>query len=225
MTITTTFNRLGDFVVVLPVASWVYKTTGEKTHFVFTKQVPTHIKMEPILRAQEFTSNVSYVDLPVIHAGDAGTLSPDILKQFGINEGRNLNLGFFTWPQPHQFIGRFYANQYGLGFDEDYVMKCPVENCPVYDDVWIETEPYRTTYKSLPKIIPPNAVELKLSDPMEYNLGVALKAKNVWTNGGGFAVLLDMAGKDNIILYKPQEEIRYDPNCLRRKHRYLLYQP
>lgn len=209
MTITTTFDRMGDFILCLPMVSAVYKATGEKTHFVFTEHFPLFRKLENLLRHQPFTSNVSYVNLPLGHKYHEPAWRHYDPKQFGIDEGRNLNLGFFTWPPEDLYIGRFYAQQYGLPFDEQIKLECPpIENCPEHEHVWIETEPYRATYRTLHKIIPPDAVELKHSDPLEYNIAVSLKAKNLWTNGGGFAVLLELFGKSGTIIYKPQHEIR-----------------
>jgi hypothetical protein len=208
MTVTTAFDRMGDFILILPAVSGLFKATNEKTHFVFTQHFPLFKKLENVLRHQPFTSNVSYVDLPLGHAKHEPEWRHYDPKQFGIDEGRNINLGFFSWPPEDKYIGRFYAEQYGLPFDDKILLECPPVNyVPEYEHVWIETEPYRKTYKTLHRIIPPDAVELKHSDPMEYNIAVALKAKNLWTNGGGFPVFLELFGKVGTIMYKSALEV------------------
>lgn len=224
MTITTTFFRLGDFIVCLPMVSWLYKMTGEKTHFVFSKHFSPHVKLEKILLYQEFTKAVSYIDVPIVNPLAPWMFVNNDPSKFGIEiDGRNINLGFYEWPPGDLYIGKFWARFFGLGFDDDYVLKCPPVDCPLYDNVWIETDPHRDTYKALPKIIPQGAVELKHSDPMEINMNLALKAKNVWTTGGGFAVMMDLTGKEMIIHKTKAESTEGDRRGFKNhnKHRYI----
>jgi hypothetical protein len=68
-------------------------------------------------------------------------------------------------------------------------------------------------------------------EDVEVNINIAAKAKNVWTNGGGFTILMDLCNISTII-YKTREEYELgdkpafrwmsfpDKNYIR--HRYIL---
>jgi len=185
--IITNVSRLGDFLLTLPVASWIHKNQGEKIHYVLSDNFPIYKKVEPLLRLQPFVENVSYVNVGT-NAFDPTHWCFDP-KQFGI-EGNYLNMGF--WEYPGKYLPQFYAEHYGLGVDNEFVLSLgdtTVDKTEPYS-VWIEASPYREEYGKLKSIVPEDCIELTsdfISD--------ALYAKNadcVYSTMGGFMIILDL---------------------------------
>ena len=221
---------MGDFLHVWAVASWYYKTRGEKIHWVLpeatgincpSNEVAHYKKLESLLRYQDFTSDVSFVDTPWSPFWNPA--------DFGIS-GEYYNFG--VWGRPTTYFSQFYADRYDLDYDKQYVIKYRDVDVPHYDNVWIETAPWRDNIGSLQKIIPPGSVELSHSDDVERNINLAVKAKNVWTNGGGFSIMLDLCNKSTIIFKSSMEHGIGDPVAFRHlalpnqgyvEHRYILY--
>lgn len=202
----TASARMGDFLLMWPVASWYYKTYNEKIHWVLpeaTHEYGYHMfverqnlkKIENLLSYQDFTEKVSYVQCPPGWQIDPG--------KYGI-DGKYFSFGVW-WPIEYPYIPSVYARRYGLDFDKDFVIKYRKMDCPVYKDVWIETAVWRDNVGSLRNIIPHDAYELKHEDDIEYNINIAMNAENVWTNGGGFTILMDFLKKSTIIHKSRQE--------------------
>ena len=65
----TNVSRLGDFLLLWPVASWYYKETGDKIHWVLSDNFTLYHKIEKMLMMQKMTKKVSYVNVGT-NAGD-----------------------------------------------------------------------------------------------------------------------------------------------------------
>lgn len=205
----TAFSRLGDFMLTWPVASWYYKTHGEKIHWVLPKPLENEehsnynlylekynlFKIKNLLECQDFTEKVTYIPIT-----ERWQFNPE---KYGI-EGKYCNFGIW-WTREFDYIPGVYGKRYGLGFDKDFVIKYKKIECPTYNDVWIETAVWRDNVGSLRKIIPPDSHELNHNDDIEYNINISMNAKNVWTNGGGFAIMMDLLKKP-IIIHKTKFE-------------------
>jgi len=225
----TSHSNMGDFLFSWAVASWYYKTHGEKIHWVFpaangkncpVERVLHYQKLNNLLSYQDFTEKISYVDAPWKPFWNPA--------DFGI-DGKYANFGI--WERPYVYVSQFYADRYGYSYDPNFVIKYRNIDVPVHDDVWIETAPWRDNVGSLKQVIPPNCYQMSHGEDVEVNINIAAKAKNVWTNGGGFTILMDLCNISTII-YKTREEYELgdkpafrwmsfpDKNYIR--HRYIL---
>lgn len=194
---------MGDFLFTWAVASWYYKETNDKIHWIFpeanglncpVERVLHYKKLEKLLRYQDFTSDVSFVNAPwqpFWNPADFGY--PGYYCNFGI------------WERPRVYVSQFYADRYNMDYDRHFKIKYHDIDVPSHENVWIETAPWRDNIGSLKQIIPPGTVELLHTDDVEYNINLAAKAKNVWTNGGGFTILMDLCNVPTII-YKTRAE-------------------
>lgn len=199
----TSHSNMGDFLFTWAVASWYYKTNGEKIHWVFpeangkncpVERVLHYKKLNKLLSYQDFTEAISYVDAPWTTFWNP--------SDFGI-AGKYANFGI--WERPYVYVSKFYADRYKFDFDKQFVIKYRDIDVPRHNDVWIETAPWRDNIGSLKQVIPQGCVELSHNDDVELNINLAAKAKNVWTNGGGFTILMDLCNISTII-YKTRAE-------------------
>lgn len=220
---------MGDFLFTWAVANWYYKTYDEKIHWVFpeangvncpVERTLHYKKLEKLLLYQDFTEKISYVNAPWRPFWNPA--------EFGI-EGKYANFGI--WERPYVYVSKFYADRYGFDFDPFFYIKYRQMDVPSHENVWIETAPWRDNIGSLKQVIPPGTVQLSHTDDVEYNINLAAKAKNVWTNGGGFTIMMDLCNVSTII-YKTRAE--YDlgdkpafrwlsyPNMGYTQHKYIL---
>jgi len=220
---------MGDFLFTWAVASWYYKNRGEKIHWVFpeangvncpVERVLHYKKLENLLRYQDFTKDVSFVNppwRPFWNPADYGF------------QGEYCNFGI--WERPRVYVSKFYADRYNLDFDKEFCIKYRDIDVPHHDSVWIETAPWRDNVGSLRNVIPADCVELSHTADVELNINLAAKAKEVWTNGGGFTILMDLCNKGTTI-YKTTAEYQLGdkpafrnlsyPNEGYPEHKYIL---
>jgi hypothetical protein len=115
----TNCSWIGDFFLLWPVASGYYKETGDKIHWVCTKNYYMYPIVEEVLRHQEFTKDVTLVDV--------GTNAWDEhCWRFNPNDhgvpGMYMNFGF-TGDLWGKYMPDFYASLHGLKVDNDYCIK------------------------------------------------------------------------------------------------------
>jgi hypothetical protein len=182
----TNVSRLGDFLLLWPVASWYYKETGDKIHWVLSDNFPIYRKIENLMMLQEMTKKVSYVDVGT-NAGDTNDwkFNP---SSFGI-EGDYYNFGFFSHPQ--EYMPNFYAKEYGFGVDNDFVINLGDEESYKNKDeyaVWLEASSYWNT--KIKKYAPKNSIEL--NSDFVHDAKLAKYASDIYCTMGGFAVLMDL---------------------------------
>lgn len=115
-------GKIGDFAYCLPICSWLYKTTKEKILFIFPTSFPFMRDAEDLLKRQAFTGGIVYCDFEVNNYDMGG--QPYI---FDPNEylpnlklSKYYNFGFRS--APDKYITDFYAEEYGLGIDEDFIL-------------------------------------------------------------------------------------------------------
>lgn len=115
-------GKIGDFGFCLPICSWLYKTYSEKIVFVFPHGFPFMDKAESLIRLQPFTEDIVYCDFQVIHydmSGQPYHFNPsDFIKDREFS--KFYNFGFRS--APDKFITEFLAEEYDLGYDEDFVL-------------------------------------------------------------------------------------------------------
>ena len=220
---------MGDPMLFTPVASWYYKTTGEKFHWLLTTRFELYKKLEVLLRYQDFTSDITYFDYPMQHENP--NFRSLTASDFGLS-GDSINLCFALQtksgkplddpPPVDRHITDHWAIMFEWGVDKDFVLKYPKIECPSYENVWIEAAPYKDTFKLIQKIVPRGSIELKESDSIELKINLSMNAKNVWTSGGGWAAMMDLCGRDVIIYQYKWEYPLADVRAYRRKHKYIF---
>jgi hypothetical protein len=184
----TNVSRLGDFLLLWPVASWYYKETGDRIHWVLSDNFPLYHKIEKIIMLQDMTEKVSYVNVGT-NAGDINDwkFNP---ADFGIN-GDYYNFGFFS--HPSEYMPNFYAKRYDFGVDYEFIINLGDENDYKNKNeynVWIDSSPYREEKGKLKKYVPSESIELKSDFLSDAKL--SKYASNVYCTMGGFTVLMDM---------------------------------
>lgn len=117
--ILTHCGKLGDMLYCLPIASWLMKTRGVKTHMVLPKCFPPFRYVEALLRQQECISDVSFVDHECNWSGHAGQPYKFDPAKFGI-QGEYYNLGFRGYP--NKFVTPFVAEEHGFDYDRDFTL-------------------------------------------------------------------------------------------------------
>ena len=120
-------GKLGDFLLCLPVASYYYKTTGDKVHFVLPKGIPHIQKAISLLEYQDFTEKVSLIDFKIHNfncGGQPWNINP---ADFGI-EGEYKNFGYFSLPG--KYVPEYYAQNTSLGVDYEYRIQYPKRETP-----------------------------------------------------------------------------------------------
>jgi hypothetical protein len=115
-------GKIGDFGQCLPICSWLYKEYGEKIIFIFPKGFPFIQSIESLLRLQPFTEDIRYCDFTVNHY-DMGSqpykFNPNDYFN-DLNLTKYYNFGFRS--APDKYIPEFYAEEYSLGVDYDFVL-------------------------------------------------------------------------------------------------------
>lgn len=201
--IITSVSQLGDFLLIFPVASWIYKTYNRKIHFVLSDNFPIYKKAESLILCQDFTNKVSYVDVePNSHKTEVFAFNP---KKFGI-DGEYINIGFYKYPD--RYLSEFYASFFNLGVDYDYQLKLSLSLNDSYKDkrVYIESSTYRCDFNEIFKYVTEEDVRLNISDSVEYNCSLAYGAKEVLCSMNGFSVAMDLMKKP-MSIYTTQDEI------------------
>lgn len=115
-------GKAGDFGLCFPVCSWLHKTYNEKIIFVLPR-FAFATQLESLIRLQPFTEDVIYCDFNVLHydmGGQPYKFNPhDYVKNLNIS--RYYNFGFKAVPD--KYVPEYYAEEYGLGVDNDYVLE------------------------------------------------------------------------------------------------------
>lgn len=211
-------SRLGDFLLVLPVASWYYKKYGEKIHWVLSDNFPLYKKIEELVLMQEFSEKVSYVNVGT----DAHLDWKFDPAKFGI-QGEYRNFGF--WSTVDRYFPEYYAERYGYEVDNDFIINLgEYDRTPLDYPVWIQSSPYRYEFGKFEQYIPENCIELTSDFITDARL--ATRATEVYCTAGGFTALLDLCNvKCNIYAqYNFIEQQRNKETNLyyRNEHNYYL---
>lgn len=182
--------RIGDTVMLLPVASWYYKKFNEKIQFVLSSNGPYNDKLKEVIEYQSFCSGVNLVNIE-FNAFTHWKFDP---QDFNIS-GNYYNFGFWNYPPPDTWLPDFYASKYDFGVDEDYILEYPNIDVPVCKNAWIEAANYRNQYGRIEEHVPQPNLKLNETDGFFYNINIAIKSTNFYSCGGGFAALLELCQK------------------------------
>ena len=120
-------GKAGDFGQCLPVCSWLYKTYNEKIIFIFPKGFPFIQQLESLIRLQPFTEDVIYCDFRIANfdmGGQPYKFNPHDYVE-NLNVSRYYNFGFRI--SPDKYVPEFYAEEYGLGVDEDFILNLDLQ--------------------------------------------------------------------------------------------------
>ena len=188
----TNISKIGDFILTWPIASWWYKTYNQKIDWLLTKNYPVYESIKPFLEIQEFTSSVTLVDVGI------NALNPDEWKfdptKFGF-EGPYLNLGIPTIPTyyfPKVYVDGLSSDIMHLDIDENFKPRVIEEQCDTFDTVSIPLIDGSRNFDHM--LRGKNVHYLSLDDSWNYNLNVALKAKNIFLGMSSFSIMLDLLG-------------------------------
>jgi hypothetical protein len=118
--ILTHTGKLGDMLYSLMIGSWLWKNYNRKIHWVLPRSFGPFRFIENLLMLQSQTEKVTLVDHKIENFSCGGQPYKFDPMIYGI-EGEYFNLGFRGYPD--QFIPAFYAKEYGLGIDPDFVLK------------------------------------------------------------------------------------------------------
>jgi len=207
---------LGDFMLSWPIASWYYKKTGEKIHFVLPN-IPCFSQVDSVLLKQPFTDKITRVDFKVDHfsmGGQPYNINP---ADFGIT-GEFVNLGFYEWPD--EYCAKAMADEHGLGVDYDYVMEITVdENTPKFDKIiaFPIVDDYEITASEMTKrqwgkymlenFCPRDCHVLDLSKTLYENLQICKNSNHVYCSDGGISIALDLMRVSQTVYYKERATI------------------
>lgn len=227
---------LGDFLLSLPVASWYYKTHGQKITFVLA-DVPSLKPIDKLLQKQPFTEAVYKVPFKVEHFGCGGqpyNLNPN---DFGIR-GEYVNIGFRDWPR-YEWVPYFYAQEHGFGVDEDFILYVEGEPNPTAkniiakpilkykgENLWEKEYMGKHEWGEyiLDNFTPLNSDYLDLNNDFYDNLVICKQSKQTYCIDGGISVALDLMGVDYTLFYKERpnhpgwwfESVYFKPNNHKR---------
>jgi hypothetical protein len=115
-------GKIGDFALCLPICSWLYKTYNEKIIFVVPEGFPFMKNAESLIRLQPFTEDIIYCNFKVNNydvGGQPYKFNPHDYVE-NLNVSRYYNFGFRG--KTDKFVTEYYAEEYGLGVDYDYVL-------------------------------------------------------------------------------------------------------
>ncbi len=187
----TNISWIGDFFLLWPVASGFHRDYGEKIHWVVSKNYYMYPIVEKVLRHQDFTENVSYVDIePNAWSTEKWVFDP---SKFGI-EGDYLNFGF-TNDVYGQYMPNYYASLYDITSNNNYVIK-PIEfpDKVPHKKVTMEIAHKKDTLWPIWRsMMPDDVVELDYkNDPFELNLWYSMKAEERYFGCSSSPVLMDL---------------------------------
>jgi hypothetical protein len=122
MIVVTHTGKAGDFGLCLPICSWLHKTYKEKIIFVLPRFFPFIKSLESLIKLQPFTEDILYCDHYVRNydcGGQPYKFDPKVYFP-DLEFTRYYNFGFRGIPD--KYVPYFYAEEYGLGVDEDFVL-------------------------------------------------------------------------------------------------------
>ena len=192
-------GKLGDFILMLPIGSWFYKSTGKKIHWVLPKCVPGFDKIDTLLYQQEMTSRISYINFMTLHYNMGG--QPFIFdpRNYGIKCDVYYNLGYKS--RPNKYAPAFVAEQIGLDYDRDFILDI--------GEKIEKTDEILCTNEELMKFMPPDAKLIDFKQKILYNLKrmQAARLAHAYKNAGG--VMLSQANIPFILWRTRRESYSY----------------
>jgi len=223
--IITNCGKLGDFLLALPVASWLARERDCKIHFVLPECFPPFRNITKLLMLQPFTSRVTLVPFPVDHwdcGGQPYKFDPwEYLKKgkyINVDEVAETlvyNIGFRHYP--NKYIPEFYAEEYGLGYDKDFTLRIWNEYTEDNSTPFPTNEILRTSEWGMPKAVP-HAKPMPTDNDLLDLARQLSAAKEVHTWMTGVSILAWLARIPHTVHRVPGHAfwpLYYPPNDLR----------
>lgn len=120
-------GKIGDLGQCLPICSWLYKNYNEKIVFIFPEGFPFIKSVESLLRLQPFTHDIIYCDFNIVHfdmGGQPYKFNPhDYIENLNITKYYNFGFRY----SPDKFVPEFYAEEYGLGVDYEFILNLDLD--------------------------------------------------------------------------------------------------
>lgn len=190
--ILTHCGKLGDFLYSLPIASWLWKTRGQKIHWVLPWGFAPFNDLYRLLYNLPFTERLTLVAHPIYLHGHGGQPYKFNPATYGVPEGEYYNIGFRGYPD--KFITAYYAEEHGFDWDRDFVLD--------FGEVAPTERILRTEQWELAEILP--HAETWQVPMCLYELGQMLKAakeRHTWYSGP--AAMMFLARMPFYLHYEP----------------------
>lgn len=182
-------GKLGDFMACLPVASWLYKTRGQKIHFVLARSFPLFEQTISLLKLQDMTADVSLADFPVVDWEKGGEPYKHDPNNFGVSTPEFYNLGFRRTPR--RFVPEYVAEEHGLGYDRNFRLN--LGKIDRSSEILVSDEHMLTEV--------PNADPIDLTQDVLTNARRMAAAKESHVSQSGLFHVLDWAGVTPTCVY------------------------
>lgn len=187
----TTVSKVGDSLLLCPLASSYYKRTGEKITWLLTKSYKFHeTLLKPFLEIQEFTDSVHIVDVGYNSFDESHwRYSP---KNVGF-EGEYVNFGFPKWPD--KYFAEYYSENFDMPWDTEFVPTYIDEPIIPQSSVILPLDDaYRNWYFDSEKA---DSFVLSHENTVNTNINYCMKADKVKVGMSFLSILLDMLGKSS----------------------------
>lgn len=172
--ILTHCGKLGDFLYSLPIASWLWKTRGQKIHWVLPHTFAPFNHIDRLLASLPFTEQCTLVPHEIYlhgHGGQPYRFNP---ADYGVPTDEYYNIGFRGYPD--KFVTAYYAEEHGFGWDKEFVLD--------FGEVERSEKILRTEQPELAEVVPQGET---WPVPMDlYELGRLLKGakeRHTWYSG------------------------------------------
>lgn len=188
----TTVSKVGDSILLCPLASEHYKRTGEKITWLLTKSYKFHeTLLKPFLEMQLFTDSVHLVD-----SGHNAFLDSHWRynpEKFGFS-GEYKNFGLPKWPD--KYLSAYYSENFDMPWDSEFI--------PNYINEFVESknsvilpldDPQRNWYFDSEK---GDSFVLSHENSVNTNLNYCMKAGTVKVGMSFLSIVLDMLNKPSI---------------------------
>jgi hypothetical protein len=181
-------GKLGDFIYTLPIASWIWKKTGQLITFVLPATFPPLVSLQSLLLSFPFTVKVLYItDWHIDNYNCGGQPYKIKLSKSIAKDEMVINFGLRGYP--NKFITEFIAEEYGFHYDKDFLV-----NVSGVEDNHSNTD-FVTENLPIPARTENEIIKLDLSKDILQNFRTALGCEQVHCLYSGFAALMYFSGK------------------------------
>lgn len=196
--ILTHVGKFGDFIPSLIIPNYYYKTNEEKTTFILSKWFENIVGLKEFLLLQDFTEDVIFDPYMPENFSLGG--QPYKFVPISLQNEKYYNLGLNGFPTT--YLGKIYAEEYGLKYDTDIKLKFVDDNFPnelrglkvhshFHEDRW-DKDRYDVRFNEL--LPNSGSIALDITKPLLHNLNIVYYSQSNVFYPNGFSVLLDICG-------------------------------